>query len=91
MAAGCVVLGDAYTADVAEAHTARGEAFRGELAAVLARHRLPVSVTGYGSSMTIHALPAADDGAEGRGATPSCRSCSSSASTSAGSTRRRAG
>ncbi len=65
MAAGCVVLGDVFTADVAEAHTARGEAFRGELAAVLGRSPLPVSVSGYGSSMTIHALAVPPtDGAE---------------------------
>ena len=35
MAAGCVVLGELYTADVAEAHTARGERFRAEVAGVL--------------------------------------------------------
>ena len=46
MAAGCVVLGELFTADVAEAHTARGEQFRGDVAAVLARHALPVAVTG---------------------------------------------
>ena len=28
MAAGCLVLGELYTADVAEAHTSRGERFR---------------------------------------------------------------
>ena len=59
MAAGRVVLGDVYTADAAEAHTARGDRFRTELADVLARHPLPLSVCGFGSSMTIHALPAA--------------------------------
>ncbi|HKH30762.1 MAG TPA: aminotransferase class III-fold pyridoxal phosphate-dependent enzyme [Gaiellaceae bacterium] len=56
MAAGCVVLGEVFTADVAEAHTARGDTFRADLADVLADHSLPVSVGGYGSSMTIHAL-----------------------------------
>jgi len=56
MAAGCVVLGEVFTADVAEAHTARGDTFRADLADVLAGHSLPVSVGGYGSSMTIHAL-----------------------------------
>jgi glutamate-1-semialdehyde 2,1-aminomutase len=65
MAAGCVVLGELFTADAAEAHTARGDAFRAELAAVLARSALPVSVSGYGSTMTIHALAAPPvDGAE---------------------------
>ena len=65
MAAGCVVLGDLFTADVAEAHTARGEAFRAEVAAVLARSPLPVSLCGYGSSMTIHALAAPPTDAAG--------------------------
>jgi glutamate-1-semialdehyde 2,1-aminomutase len=56
MAAGCVVLGELFTADVAEAHTARGGAFHEPVAAVLARSPLPLSVSGYGSSMTVHAL-----------------------------------
>jgi glutamate-1-semialdehyde 2,1-aminomutase len=55
MAAGCVVLGQLYTADVAEAHTARGERFRAEVAEVLARHPVPVGVTGYGSMLALHA------------------------------------
>lgn len=56
MTAGCAVLGGIYTADVAEAHTARGDEFRQAVGAVLARHRLPVSVSGFGSMMTLHAL-----------------------------------
>jgi glutamate-1-semialdehyde 2,1-aminomutase len=56
MAAGRVVLGDVFTADAAEAHTACGEEFRADLADILARHPLPVSVSGFGSTMTIHAL-----------------------------------
>ncbi len=59
MAAGCIVLGEVFTADVAEAHTARGDAFRADVAEVLDRHPLPVSVCGYGSTMTIHALATA--------------------------------
>jgi len=55
MAAGCVVLSDVYTADVAEAHLGRGDGFRADVAAVLARHDLPFSVTGIGSTLTIHA------------------------------------
>jgi glutamate-1-semialdehyde 2,1-aminomutase len=55
MAAGCVVLVQLYTADVAEAHTARGERFRAEVAEVLARHPVPVGVTGYGSMLALHA------------------------------------
>jgi glutamate-1-semialdehyde 2,1-aminomutase len=54
MAAGCVVLGDLYTADTAEAHTARGERFRADVAEVLARHAVPVSVSGYGSMLALH-------------------------------------
>jgi len=65
MAAGCVVLGKLYTADTAEAHTVRGERFRAEVAEVIGRHRLPVSVSGYGSMLALHALPAAPaDGVE---------------------------
>ena len=55
MAAGCVVLGEVFTADVAHAHTARGDDLRAAVAAVLDRHDLPVSVCGYGSTMTLHA------------------------------------
>jgi len=54
MTAGGVVLGEIFTADAAEAHTARGEDFRAQLAAVLARHTLPVFVTGFGSMMSLH-------------------------------------
>jgi glutamate-1-semialdehyde 2,1-aminomutase len=57
MTAGCAVLGEIFTAQVAEAHTTRGDEFRAAVAAVLARHRLPVSVSGFGSMMTLHALP----------------------------------
>jgi glutamate-1-semialdehyde 2,1-aminomutase len=56
MAAGRIVLGEVFTADVAEAHTTRGDRFRDEIADVLGRRELPVSVCGYGSTMTIHAL-----------------------------------
>jgi glutamate-1-semialdehyde 2,1-aminomutase len=58
MTAGCVVLGELYTADAAEAHTARGERFRADVAKVIGRHGLPVSVSGYGSMLALHALPA---------------------------------
>ncbi|MEJ7721603.1 MAG: hypothetical protein WKF58_14735 [Ilumatobacteraceae bacterium] len=36
-------------------HTARGEEFRADVAAVLERHELPVSVSGFGSMMSLHA------------------------------------
>jgi glutamate-1-semialdehyde 2,1-aminomutase len=55
MTAGCAVLEQVYTADVAEAHLARGEEFRQQLAAVCARHRVPVCVSGFGSMMSLHA------------------------------------
>ncbi len=57
MTAGCAVLGQVFTAEVAEAHTARGDELRQAVAAVLARHPLSVSVSGYGSMMALHALP----------------------------------
>jgi glutamate-1-semialdehyde 2,1-aminomutase len=57
MAAGCVVLAELYTADVADAHTARGEGFRADVGELVGRYRLPVSVSGYGSMLTLHALP----------------------------------
>jgi glutamate-1-semialdehyde 2,1-aminomutase len=53
--AGCAVLGEVFTADVAEAHTARGDEFRSMVAGVLAKHDLPMSVTGFGSMMSLHA------------------------------------
>jgi len=56
MTAGTVVLREVFTADVAEAHTARGDDLRAQVAAVLARHDAPFSVTGFGSMMSLHAL-----------------------------------
>jgi glutamate-1-semialdehyde 2,1-aminomutase len=55
MNAGTVVLGEVFTADVAEAHTARGDEFRSQVAAVLARSSLPLCVSGFGSMMSLHA------------------------------------
>ncbi len=57
MTAGCVVLSDIFTANVADAHTARGNEFRASVATVMARSSLPVCVSGYGSMMSLHALP----------------------------------
>ena len=56
MTAGCAVLGEVFTADAATAHTARGDEFRNTVAACLARHSLPISVTGYGSMLALHAV-----------------------------------
>jgi len=55
MTAGGVVLGEVFTADVAEAHTARGDEFRQQVASVLGRHQVPMKVTGFGSMMSLHA------------------------------------
>ena len=55
MTAGCVVLRELFPPEVAEAHTARGERFRAEVAKVLGRHALGVGVTGYGSMLAFHA------------------------------------
>jgi glutamate-1-semialdehyde 2,1-aminomutase len=57
MNAGVVVLRDIFTADLAVAHTARGDEFRSNVAAVIVRHRVPVSVSGFGSMMSLHAIP----------------------------------
>lgn len=55
MTAGGAVLGQVFTADVAQAHTARGDEFRAAVASVLAKHRLPLCVSGFGSMMNVHA------------------------------------
>ncbi len=57
MTAGEVVLRDVYTAECAQAHTERGAEFRANVASVLARHDVPLCVSGYGSMMSLHALP----------------------------------
>lgn len=56
MTAGCVVLRDIFTAEVAVRHTSRGEEFREAVAAVTARSGLPVCVSGFGSMVSLHAL-----------------------------------
>lgn len=57
MTAGCVVLGEVFSAERAVAHTARGDEFRKSVAAVLERSGVPVCVSGFGSMMSLHALP----------------------------------
>ena len=59
MTAGEVVLGELYTADIAAAHTARGDDFRRRISDVLGRHRVPLSVTGFGSMIAFHARASA--------------------------------
>jgi glutamate-1-semialdehyde 2,1-aminomutase len=58
ISAGVEVLGTLFTAADAEQLTARGEDLRANVATVVARHALPMCVTGFGSMMTIHARPA---------------------------------
>jgi glutamate-1-semialdehyde 2,1-aminomutase len=69
MSAGIAALAEVYTPAVALAHNARGDALRAALAAIAARHAVPVQVTGLGSMMAFHILPRpprdADDVAAG--------------------------
>jgi glutamate-1-semialdehyde 2,1-aminomutase len=55
MTAGTVVLGEVFTPAVAIEHTARGEEFRKLVSTVLAGSGLGVTVTGFGSMMSLHA------------------------------------
>jgi glutamate-1-semialdehyde 2,1-aminomutase len=55
MAAGHTGLTRVYTAEVAERHTARGDALMAELARAFAAARAPFGVTGVGSILAIHA------------------------------------
>jgi glutamate-1-semialdehyde 2,1-aminomutase len=58
VSAGVEVLSNIFTADVAVEFTARGEEFMANIAQVLARHPLPMCVTGYGTMMVIHTCAA---------------------------------
>ncbi|WP_270936747.1 aspartate aminotransferase family protein [Falsiroseomonas oryzae] len=58
MSAGIAALGEVYTPDAARALNARGDALRGALQAIAARHDVPVQLTGQGSMMTFHVAPA---------------------------------
>ena len=51
MSAGCVVLGELFTSDTAISLTARGEELRGRIDDVLHQHKLPLTITGFGSMM----------------------------------------
>jgi glutamate-1-semialdehyde 2,1-aminomutase len=55
VSAGCKVLGEVFTAPIAVAHTSRGDEFRHAIQAVIARSGAPVSITGFGSMMSLHA------------------------------------
>jgi glutamate-1-semialdehyde 2,1-aminomutase len=56
MSAGCVVLSELFTSDTAITLTARGEDLRARIDDVLHQHRLPLSITGFGSMNAVHAL-----------------------------------
>ena len=57
MTAGWVVLGEVFSAERAVAHTSRGDEFRKSVAIVLERSGMAVCVSGFGSMMSLHALP----------------------------------
>jgi glutamate-1-semialdehyde 2,1-aminomutase len=54
MMAGSVALEELYTPDIADAFTARGEAFRQRLQQLADQRSLPVRLSGVGSLMNIH-------------------------------------
>jgi glutamate-1-semialdehyde 2,1-aminomutase len=55
MSAGCVVLGELFTADAAIKLTTRGDELRARIDDVVHQHKLPLSVTGFGSMNAVHA------------------------------------
>jgi glutamate-1-semialdehyde 2,1-aminomutase len=56
MSAGCVVLSELFTSDTAITLTARGEDLRARIDDVLHQHKLPLTITGFGSMNAVHAL-----------------------------------
>lgn len=56
MSAGCVVLSELFTSDTAITLTARGEELRGRIDDVLHQHKVPLTITGFGSMNAVHAL-----------------------------------
>ena len=56
MSAGCVVLSELFSSDTAITLTARGEDLRARIDDVLHQHKLPLSITGFGSMNAVHAL-----------------------------------
>jgi len=56
MSAGCVVLGELFTSDTAITLTARGEELHTRIDDVLHQHKLPLTITGFGSMNAVHAL-----------------------------------
>ena len=56
MSAGCVVLSELFTSDTAITLTARGDELRARIDDVLHQHKLPLTITGFGSMNAVHAL-----------------------------------
>jgi glutamate-1-semialdehyde 2,1-aminomutase len=56
MSAGCEVLSNLFTSDTAITLTARGEELRIRIDDVLHQHKVPLTVTGFGSMNAVHAL-----------------------------------
>ena len=56
MSAGCVVMSELFTSDTAITLTARGDELRARIDDVLHQHKLPLTVTGFGSMNAVHAL-----------------------------------
>jgi glutamate-1-semialdehyde 2,1-aminomutase len=55
MSAGCVVLSELFTSETAIGLTARGDDLRARIDDVLHQHKLPLSITGFGSMNAVHA------------------------------------
>jgi glutamate-1-semialdehyde 2,1-aminomutase len=55
MSAGCIVLSELFTSDTAISLTARGEELRARIDDVLHHHKLPLTITGFGSMNAVHA------------------------------------
>ena len=56
MSAGCIVLSEVFTSDTAITLTARGEELRARIDDVLHHHKVPLTITGFGSMNAVHAL-----------------------------------
>ncbi|HSB87370.1 MAG TPA: aminotransferase class III-fold pyridoxal phosphate-dependent enzyme [Ilumatobacteraceae bacterium] len=56
MSAGCVVLSELFTSETAIGLTARGDELRTRIDDVLHQHKLPLTITGFGSMNAVHAL-----------------------------------
>ena len=80
MSAGCVVLSEIFTSDTAITLTARGDELRARIDDVLHQHKLPLTITGFGSMNAVHALErrtAQRQGSAGPRSRPCKKRCSS--------------